>query len=48
MGPLFWCDLARHIGVTPSQKRDDPFGDLVGALGDGVTPAAGCIVAGKD
>jgi len=39
---------ARHIGMMPAEKRDDPFGDLLGALGDSVAPAAGCLVSGED
>jgi hypothetical protein len=34
--------------MMPGEKRDDPFGDLLGAVGDGVAPAAGRLVAGED
>jgi hypothetical protein len=44
----FWRGSPRYVGRVRSEKGDDPVGDFLRALGDGIAPAAGRIVVGKD
>ncbi len=51
--PSFRRACTRPVGALPIcgqmvEKSDHPVSDLVGAVGDGIAPAAGSLVAGKD